>query len=117
MLIRNYLNTPLRDEVVHEGEGFCKHCTVFYDKEIDAPIRFINYTIIPPNASFGLHKHGLDNEFYVVLSGEGIYYQNDEEQPVRKGDIMMNALNGTHGLRNTGSEEMELLVFECAMER
>jgi len=113
MLIHNFLETPLVQECIHEGEGLCRHATIFRGDEIDAPIRFINYTILPPKATFGLHKHGNDNEFYVVLSGEGVYCQDGEEAPVKQGDIMMNALYGTHGIRNTGSGEMALLVFEC----
>lgn len=113
MLIRNFLKLPTKDEVIHEGEGLCRHVTVFSDEEMNAPLRFINYTVLPPNASFGMHRHGNDNEFYVVLSGAGIYYQDGEESPVQQGDIMMNSPYGTHGIRNTGGEEMALLVFEC----
>lgn len=116
MLIHNFLETPLKQESIHGGEGLCRHATIFRGDEIDAPIRFINYTILPPGATFGLHKHGSDNEFYVVLSGSGVYCQDGEEQPVHQGDIMMNALHGTHGIRNTGSGEMALLVFECVKE-
>lgn len=113
MLIRNYLEANLVQECIHEGEGICSHAMIFGDKDIDAPIRFINYTVLPEGASFGMHKHGNDNEFYVVLSGSGIYYEDDQEAPVKTGDIMMNALYGTHGIRNTGKGEMALLVFEC----
>ena len=113
MLIRNYLEMPTKGEVIHNGEGICQHVTVFRNEDIDAPMRFINYTVLPPNASFGMHRHRNDNEFYVVLSGEGVYYQDGEEQAVRQGDIMMNPPHGTHGIRNTGCCEMALLVFEC----
>ena len=116
MLIHNFLETPLVKESIHGGEGLCRHATIFRGDEIDAPIRFINYTILPPGATFGMHKHGNDNEFYVVLQGEGVYCQDEEEQAVHQGDIMMNALHGTHGIRNTGSGEMALLVFECVKE-
>lgn len=113
MLIHNFLTTPLYAESIHGGEGLCRHATIFPGSEIDAPIQFINYTILPPQASFGLHKHGSNNEFYIVLSGEGVYTQDGEDRPVHTGDIMMNVPHGTHGIRNTGSEDMALLVLEC----
>ena len=77
-----------------------------------APVSFINYTIIPPGASFGPHRHGDDNEFYVVLDGEGVYTQDGTDTPVAAGDIIMNPAGGTHGIRNTGDRDMPLLVFE-----
>ena len=113
MLIHNFLTTPLTAESIHGGEGLCRHATVFPGSEIDAPIQFINYTILPPGASFGLHRHGCNNEFYIVLSGCGVYTQDGEDRPVITGDIMMNSPGSVHAIRNTGSEDMALLVLEC----
>ncbi|MBQ6529043.1 MAG: cupin domain-containing protein [Clostridia bacterium] len=116
MLIHNYLKAHLTPERIHEGEGVCPHAMVFRGDEIDAPVQFINYTILPPGASFGLHEHGRDNEFYVVLSGNGIYFENGKETPVEAGDIIMNAPEASHGIRNTGDVDMPLLVFEVAIQ-
>ncbi len=115
MKIHNFLEQELKAEVIHEGEGLCKHSVVFTEEEMHAPVRFINYTVIPPSASFGLHKHGNDNEFYVILSGEGIYQEDGVETKVKKGDIIMNAPFGNHGIRNTSDENMDVLVFEVAV--
>lgn len=112
MLIHNFLTVPKKPEAIHGGEGLCPHATVFSGSEIDAPVQFINYTILPPGASFGMHTHGNDNEFYVVLSGQGLYQQDGQERPVEKGDIIMNAPFAAHGIRNTGSADLELLVLE-----
>lgn len=112
MKIHNFLELELKDEVIHEGKGLCRHATVFNGDEIDAPVRFINYTVLPPAASFGNHQHENDNEFYVILSGEGVYYQDREKTKVKKGDIIMNAPFSTHGIENTGDIDMEVLVFE-----
>lgn len=116
MLIHNFLEMPLRDEIIHEGIGLCKNTTVFDDPEIAAPVRFINYTILPPKTTFGMHEHKNDNEFYVVLSGSGIYEQGDEKIQVKKGDIMMNAPFTAHGIINTGDEDLALLVFEVEIK-
>ena len=112
MRIHNFLKAELKPEHIHGGVGLCPHATVFPGSEIDAPVRFVNYTILPPGAGFGLHEHGDDNELYVVLRGRGVYTQDGEEAAVEAGDIIMNAPRGTHAIRNTGAEEMALLVFE-----
>lgn len=115
MKIHNFLECNMKDEVIHDGKGLCRHSGVFAGDEIDAPVQFINYTVIPPNASFGLHSHENDNEFYVLLEGEGVYQQDGKEIKVKKGDIMMNAPYAEHGIYNTGDKDMELLVFEVAI--
>lgn len=113
MKIHNFLECDMRSECIHEGIGESLNATVFEEHEMDAPVRFINYAVIPPAASIGLHPHGSDNEFYVLLEGEGIYQQDGEEVKVKKGDIMMNSPFSPHGIINTGKEEMKLLIFEA----
>lgn len=115
MTIRNFLDKELKNEAIHGGEGLCRHAEIFGDKDIDAPVKFINYTVVPPRCSFGMHKHGSDNEFYIVLSGEGEYMQDSETARVKKGDIIMNAPFASHCIVNTGGEDMALLVFEAAV--
>lgn len=117
MKIHNFLDMKLNDEIIHEGNGLCKNAMVFNEKEIEAPVRFINYSIVPPGCSFGLHKHENDNEFYIVLNGEGVYYQDGEQVSVKKGDIMMNAPFGEHGIENIGEVDIELLVFEVVIAK
>ncbi len=112
MVIHNFLKAQLHPEQIHEGEGLCSHAMIFSGEEIEAPVQFINYTVVPPGASFGLHEHGNDNEFYIVLNGSGIYTENGTEAEAAAGDIIMNAVRGTHGIRNNGDTDMQLLVFE-----
>ena len=114
-LIHNYLKAQLREERIHRGAGLGRHTRVFGDGEIEAPVRFINYTILLPGSSIGLHRHGNDNEFYIVLDGNGIYVQEEQEIPVTAGDIIMNPPYGTHAIKNTGDMDMPLLVFEVAI--
>lgn len=116
MLLHNYLNADYRLEEVHGGCGLCRNARVFSDEEIPSPVRFIYYTVMPPKASFGLHRHGHDNEFYIVLEGTGVYTQNGVDVPIRAGDIMMNDACAEHGIVNTGETDMRLLVFEVAIE-
>ncbi len=111
-LIRNFLEAELIPVDIHEGVGLCPNTTVLPGSDFQTPIRFVNYTHIPPACSFGLHRHGRDNELYILLEGEGVYTQNGVDTPVKAGDIMVNAPYGEHGIRNTGKTDMRLLVLE-----
>jgi quercetin dioxygenase-like cupin family protein len=110
--IKNLYELPLEKAAIHDGVGLCDHASVFQEADFKTPIRFINYTVLPPHTSFGLHRHGDDNEVYLVLEGEGEYTANGETQRVKKGSLMVNEPFATHGLINTGDSEMKMLVFE-----
>ena len=112
-MTKNIFDLPLKPEVIHEGVGLCNHTTVFDESELQSPIRFVNYTVLPVGTTFGLHQHGDDNEFYVVLEGEGEYTSNGITEKVTKGSIMVNPPFATHGLKNTGNTELKMLVFEA----
>ena len=73
MIIRNFLEAKLSDDCIHEGKGLCHHANILPADVFDAPIRFLNYTILPKGATFGAHKHGNDNELYIILEGSGHY--------------------------------------------
>lgn len=112
MIIHNFLKAEQTLERIHNGEGLCNHSNVFKEDDFQAPIRFLNYTIVPPGGSLGLHKHGDDNELYILLEGKGVYTEDGTEQEVETGDVMLNAPYAEHAIRNTGTEPMRMLVLE-----
>lgn len=116
MLIRNFLNAKMEKTPIHGGEGVCENTMLFAPEDFEAPLRFLNYTTVPPKASFGQHQHGDDNEVYVVLEGSGEYTENGVTQQVSAGDILVNARFACHSIVNTGDQEMRLIVFEAFNE-
>jgi len=72
--------------------------------------------VMPPNSSMGLHKHGNDEEMYIILSGEGLMTIEGIEQPVGKGDMILNKPCGTHGLLNNSSKDIELLIIQASLK-
>ena len=64
-----------------------------------------------PGSSLGYHRHEDNEELYVVLSGEGTFYDNDEKGlPVGPGDITLTRKGESHGLANTGSVPLIFLA-------
>jgi quercetin dioxygenase-like cupin family protein len=112
MEVVNFLRRPAQREAVHGGDSQCLNCRVLGPESFDTPVRFLYYTILPSGASFGEHAHGDDNEVYIILEGVGIYGMNGETVSVEAGDILINKPFASHFLKNTGSGEMRVLVFE-----
>ena len=115
MIRRNIFETEPTYDRCHDGEGIVRMASV-YSKEagdFETGIQFLHYTVLPPDTSIGLHKHGDDEEFYIVLEGEGEMETDGIKKPVVKGDAILNKPFSVHGIKNTSdSEELKLLVFE-----
>jgi len=81
------------------------------------PARFVVYEL-PPGASEGVHVHHLDNrngegafdEYYYIVSGEGVMEIDGKAVAVRAGDHVHTPLDVAHGIENTNATET-LKVF------
>ena len=99
--------------VAHDGEGEIETCRVLRAADGTA-YNFIDLTVMPPQTTIGLHSHSTDNEeIYVVLSGQGEMTVDGETIEVAAGHVIVNRPGGSHGLRNTGKEELRLVVVEA----
>ena len=111
-MIKNfYQMEPAMIENCHDGKGTIKCVEVF--KQFATQMQFFHYTVLPPGTTIGSHKHGADEEFYVILEGVGEMEVDGTKQPVSAGDVIINKPFGTHGLCNTSdTEDLRILVFE-----
>jgi mannose-6-phosphate isomerase-like protein (cupin superfamily) len=93
------------------------------DGWIDMQVRFLideascgsdkltfGWTVMKPGASHEKHRHFHCDEFLVVMSGSGIIFTDEEEEPATKGDVVFTPRGHWHGFRNTSNEEA-LLVW------
>ncbi|QHT59107.1 cupin domain-containing protein [Paenibacillus lycopersici] len=111
---KNFLTAALEPlDHCHEGTGTLRHITLFDASEFESQLRFLNYTVLPPGTSIGLHKHAQDEEVYVILEGTGTMTVDGESTPVKPGDVFVNRPWGEHGLVNDSEEELRILVFEA----
>ena len=83
------------------------------DRAMGSAANFIDASIVPVGAAIGIHTHTFDNEeVYIVLSGRGQMHVDGHEIDVTTGDVIVNRPGGTHGLTNTGDEDLRLIVIE-----
>ena len=77
--------------------------------------RVFSVATVPPGASFGIHEHKGEEEFYCILSGTGEYYDNGEYVQVGPGDTTLCRSGEKHGMKNNGTEDLvyfALIVYE-----
>jgi len=116
MPIRNLYDLPMTRSRVRDGQGECLGATAFKGEEFASPLTGVGITVIPPGSSIGPHPHDDLEEIYVIADGTGIATLDGKVQRVRKGDVMVNLVNGVHGLANDGDEELVIFAFAVGVE-
>jgi mannose-6-phosphate isomerase-like protein (cupin superfamily) len=112
MIVKNIFTSATEKKRVHEGEGLIEVSRPFIRSDFKAPWNFVDYAVLPPGTSIGLHTHGNNEELYCILEGEGVMTVNGEECRVSKGDLILNPPGGTHGLENQSTKALSILVIE-----
>ena len=112
----NLDEVPLSDTQAHGGEGLIRFARLCHEGQSSGLCHFIDLAEIPPGSSIGRHRHGPDEEeFYLVLKGQGVMWRNGEEFPVRAGDLIRNPPSGEHSLYNSGPDPLRIFVFEVSV--
>ncbi|GAB3079001.1 cupin domain-containing protein [Micromonospora schwarzwaldensis] len=98
----------------HGGVGELRAHRAYDRSTAVAGVAFIDLVVVPPGSSIGLHRHGDDQETYVLLRGEATMHRGGEEFRVRAGDVVVNPPHTVHGLLNDSPADVHLLVYEIA---
>ena len=70
----------------------------------------LGWTVLPPGAMHDRHRHFHVDEFWIVISGEGVMYEHDGgEKTSKKGDIVFTPRNQWHGFKNTSDKDVVLV--------
>ena len=69
----------------------------------------LGWTVLPPGARHDRHRHPNADEFFIVLSGRGMVYTDEEDQPAEEGDVLFTRRGHWHGFDNTGDVDVTLV--------
>ena len=103
---------PLERVRAHGGEGEILFHRVFHARAFRGPWNFVDYAVLPPGTSIGVHTHGENEELYLVLEGHGEMVLDGERFTVGPGSVVLNRPGGTHGLANPGPGPLRIFVVE-----
>ncbi|NRD74110.1 cupin domain-containing protein [Shewanella sp. VB17] len=115
-MIKNFLNNIVQVcEKSHDGVGPYDLHEIWSSDDFKSNIDFIDRVVIPPHSTVGYHKHGNNEEMYIVLEGNGQMTLNGEKVQITKGDMILNQPWGEHGLVNHSSDNIDLLVIQISL--
>lgn len=92
------------DHVGSRSENFYK-ATLFQGESM-----MIGMNCLDPDQTQTNHAHEGADKFYFVLQGRGRFTIGDEEQDAEVGMLIVAPAGVLHGVRNTASERLSLLV-------
>jgi mannose-6-phosphate isomerase-like protein (cupin superfamily) len=64
-----------------------------------------------PGQTHALHAHAGMDKVYSVVEGEGVFLLQDQELPMRAGDLLVAPEGVPHGVRNTGAGRLLVLAI------
>jgi len=71
----------------------------------------LGWTVLPPGAMHDRHRHFHVDEFWIVISGQGVMYEHEGGEKIsKKGDVVFTPRNQWEGFKNT-SDEYVILVW------
>lgn len=117
MISKNFYEVKKKPlERCHNGEGVISYSRVFSKEEFLTKWAFIDYLMLPPKTSVGLHEHGKDEEMYIILEGEGTMTVDGEVKKVKKGDMILTHSGSKHSCKNSSSRDLAILVINVLFD-
>jgi len=106
---------PIVMEHANGGKGTITLEPILSKEQMTDKCRLFVKATIPPGASMGYHQHKGDGECYYVLSGRGLYRDDDTEYEMGPGDAAWCADGHSHAMENIGEEDlvfMALIIYK-----
>lgn len=92
------------------GKGEIELYPVLNEEDLMGKGEVMLRMVLPPGSSIGYHQHLGNFEVYYIISGKGIFQDQEEERPIRAGEAGFIRPGQFHGLMNTGSGEMVVVA-------
>ncbi|MCD2138770.1 cupin domain-containing protein [Salinicoccus halitifaciens] len=105
-------NKSTNIENLHGGRGIItiEKC----DVPGHAAFKSVVKVTVPTGASIGYHTHHDDYEGYYIMQGDGIFLDERGRHIVTAGDFCLIERGGSHGVENTGTDDM--IIFATVMK-
>jgi mannose-6-phosphate isomerase-like protein (cupin superfamily) len=96
----------------HGGSGHIVFRRLLDAHDFEAAVDFVDFTVVPPGSSIGLHEHRGTEELYFIAAGEPRVEVDGCERRLSRGDVAVVHSNQAHRLINDGPEAVEILVIQ-----
>jgi quercetin dioxygenase-like cupin family protein len=103
---------PITRIAEHGGSGPILFRRLLESTAFEAPVDFVDYTIIPPGTVIGRHQHVGNEEMYFVLAGRPLVTVESDAQRLATGSLSVVRNGQSHELINDTTEDVTILVVQ-----
>jgi len=127
-VFRNFEDAPTYDVPNCSGGNGTIVCTTLLGDEAQMPVpegmrqlddsksfHYLHYTVLPVGATVGEHPHTGNEQFYLIIEGEGEVTLCGKVFPVKPWSIALIRDGGSHGIRNTGDVPLVYICCETSL--
>ena len=94
------------------GEAQCLFAIPRGEGPAESRFKMVGKMTFGPGSSIGFHRHEADEEVYVILSGKGVYKDDDgSEHEIGPGDVSLTMRGQRHGLVVSQEGPLTLLAL------
>lgn len=105
------MRETVRVEHANGGAGFLLKEALLTSEELGANCRMFSKVTLKAGCELGFHEHHGEIESYYILTGKGIYLDDDKEFEVETGDVTYCDDGHGHGLKNTGEDDLTFVAL------
>lgn len=103
---------PVEVKNARGGEGSVVFYHVLQEEELLGHGSLYAKVVVKPHSSIGWHQHVTNTEPYFILSGKGIFVDNDKSRTeVGPGDACIIEPGQWHSLENPHDEDLEMMAL------
>jgi mannose-6-phosphate isomerase-like protein (cupin superfamily) len=96
----------------HGGDGIMVCYEMLQASDSGFGLKHFQLDTLFPGVTIGEHLHDCDEEIYCCIEGEGTLLYDGEKYPFAEGDLSLVTVGHTHGMANTGTKEMKVVIIK-----
>lgn len=110
MLIKNIRSLAMQPAGHSSGPEPVLFGSAFSGEDFRGRWGFVEYVTVPPSSAIPVHRHEKDEELYFIFEVAGVMTIDDQKYEVGPGDLAICRQGSSHGLENTCSQQIRLIV-------
>ncbi|MBS5519985.1 MAG: cupin domain-containing protein [Acidaminococcus sp.] len=104
-------HTLTRTVKENPGTGSIISDAIMDPETLGKGVKMFAQVTLKPGCAVSIHQHVGNNETYYLIQGSGEYTDEDKKVTVKAGDVTFCPDGGTHGLLNTGKDDLVFIAL------
>ena len=106
---KNECRNEIREHM-RGGDGQVLITNLFEKDELLGRSRMLSTLTLEPGCGVGMHEHIDEQEYFYIVKGDPVYYDDDKEIQLHEGDCTLCEDGHSHGIVNRSDETIYIVA-------